>query len=73
MSVYEITPRPLPLGTITTHRVVTAVERLLNRLDGWRRARQTEAVLRTLSDAQLSDIGLRRGEIAEFADALAGR
>lgn len=73
MSVYEITPRPLPLGTITTHRAVSAVERLLIRLGGWRLARQTEAVLRNLSDAQLSDIGLTRGEIADFADALARR
>jgi uncharacterized protein YjiS (DUF1127 family) len=73
MSVYEITPRPLPVGTITTHRVVSTVERLLIRLDGWRRARRTEAVLRNLSDAQLSDIGLHRGQIAEFADALAHR
>ena len=73
MSVYETTPRPLPVGTLTTHRVVSAVERLMNRLAGWRRARQTEAALRDLSDAQLSDIGVRRGEIADFADALARR
>ena len=73
MSVYETTPRPLPLGTITTHHAVSAVERLMNRLAGWRRARQTKAALRDLSDAQLSDIGLRRTEIASFADALARR
>ena len=73
MSVYETTPRPLPLGTLTTHRVVSAAERLMNRLAGWRRARQTEAALRDLSDAQLSDIGVRRGEIADFADSLARR
>ena len=73
MSVYETTPRPLPVGTLTTHRVVSAVERLMNRLAGWRRARQTEAALRDLSDAQLSDIGVRRGEIADFADSLARR
>ena len=73
MSVYETTPRPLPLGTLTTHRAVSALEQAFNRLAGWRRARLTEAVLRDLSDAQLNDIGVRRGEIADGADALAGR
>jgi uncharacterized protein YjiS (DUF1127 family) len=73
MSVYETTPRPLPLGTLTTHRVVSAVEQVINRLAAWRRARLTEATLRNLSDAQLADIGLRRGEIAEFADSLSLR
>lgn len=73
MSVYETAPRPLPLGTVTTHRAVTAVEHAFSRLATWRRARLTEAALRDLSDAQLSDIGVRRGEIADFADALAHR
>lgn len=73
MSVYETTPRPLPVGTITTHRVVTMFEHALTRLAAWRRARQTEAALRDLSDAQLSDIGVARGEIADFADSLARR
>ena len=26
MSVYQTTPRPLPVGTLTTHRIVTAIE-----------------------------------------------
>jgi hypothetical protein len=50
MSVYETTPRPLPLGTITTHRLVTAFEHLLSRLAARRNARQTEATLLELSD-----------------------
>jgi uncharacterized protein YjiS (DUF1127 family) len=73
MSVYETTPRPLPLGTLTTHRVVSVVEQILSRLATWRRARQTEAALRDLSDAQLADIGVRRGDIVDFADSLARR
>lgn len=73
MSVYEITPRPLPLGTLTTHRVVSVFEQAFNRLASWRRARLTKAALRSLSDAQLNDVGLRRGEIADLADTLAGR
>ena len=73
MSVYQTTPRSLPLGTLTTHRVVSAVEHVVTRLTAWKRARQTEAALRDLSDAQLSDIGLRRGEITDFADSLSRR
>ena len=43
MSVYE-TLRPLPNGSVTTFRVVSAVEHVVNaRLTAWRnRARQTE-------------------------------
>ena len=73
MSVYETTPRPLPLGTLTTHRVVSVVEQVFYRLAAWRRARLTEAALRDLSDAQLTDIGVQRGDIADFADSLARR
>jgi len=71
MSVYETTPRPLPVGTVTTFRVVTAFEGLFGRLAAWRRARATERALRDLSDAQLSDIGLHRGLISDVADAIA--
>ena len=72
MSVYETTPRPLPLGTITAHRVVTAFEHLLARLAARRNARLTEAALLELSDAQLADIGLHRGEIREVVGSVAG-
>jgi uncharacterized protein YjiS (DUF1127 family) len=72
MSVYEITPRPLPLGTITAHRVVTAFEHLLTHLAALRNARRTEAVLGELTDAQLADIGLHRGQIHQVAGTLAG-
>ena len=60
-------------GSVTTFRIVSAVERLYNRLVAWRKARLTETVLRGLSDAQLADIGLHRGEIPEVAGTLAGR
>jgi uncharacterized protein YjiS (DUF1127 family) len=73
MSVYETTPRPLPLGTITTHRVVSAIEQILTTLVAWRRARLTETTLNNLSDAQLADIGVRRGQISAMADRLARR
>ena len=73
MSVYETTPRPLPLGTITTHRVVSAIESLLADVRAWRAARATASALRDLSDAQLADIGLHRGAIPNVAGTLARR
>jgi uncharacterized protein YjiS (DUF1127 family) len=72
MSVYE-TIRPLPNGSVTTFRIVSAFEGLYGRFSVWRRARQTETALRELSDAQLSDIGLHRGEITAISGMLAGR
>ena len=45
MSVFQTTPRPLPVGTLTTHRVVTAIEHVLTRLASWRRARQAKGVV----------------------------
>jgi uncharacterized protein YjiS (DUF1127 family) len=73
MSVYDTNPRPLPLGTLTVHRAVSAVEHMLARLAAWHSARLTAAALHELSDEQLADIGLNRGEIREIAGTLAGR
>jgi uncharacterized protein YjiS (DUF1127 family) len=67
MSVYETTPRPLPLGTITTHRAVTAIESLIEGVRSWRRTRATAKALHGLSDGQLADIGLHRGAISEVS------
>ena len=71
MSVYE-TLRPLPNGgdhhasSRLRNRAPLAARRLAQRAP-------TETALRGLSDAQLADIGLHRGEIAEVAGTLAGR
>jgi uncharacterized protein YjiS (DUF1127 family) len=72
MSVTEIT-RSVPLGAVATFRVVTLVERLADAVAAWRGARATETALSELSDRQLADIGLHRGDIVEVAEALARR
>jgi uncharacterized protein YjiS (DUF1127 family) len=72
MTVHE-TARPVPLGAVTTFRVVALAERALAAVRTWRAARGTEAALRRLSDRQLADIGLHRGAIPETAEALARR
>lgn len=70
MSVIE-TPRPLPMGAITTFRFVSVAERVIEAFVAWRNTRATEAALMKLSDKQLSDIGLLRGQISEVAEDLA--
>ena len=72
MSVYE-TNRTIPLGAVTTFRVVSSVERAVERFSKWRSARATAVALSELSNAQLADIGVLRGEIEYVADRIARR
>ena len=52
------------MGAITIFNVISGFERAVARLFAWRNARATEMALLKLSDPQLADIGLHRGEIA---------
>ena len=72
MSVLD-TNRSVPLGAIATFRTVSFLDRALNAATAWQRARGTRAALRSLSDGQLADIGIHRGEIPDIANALARR
>jgi uncharacterized protein YjiS (DUF1127 family) len=72
MSVYE-TNRSVPLGSVTTLRVVSFFERAVDAVASWRKSRATASALSELSDKQLADIGLMRGDISDVADALARR
>ena len=71
MSTPSITTRSAPLGAITTFRVTEAVERAFTAVVTWRRARATETALRRLTDKQLADVGLHRGQIVTLAEELA--
>jgi uncharacterized protein YjiS (DUF1127 family) len=66
----EIT-RAVPLGAVTTSRAVSLAQHVLDTFTAWRNARATEKSLLRLSDQQLGDIGLARGEIATVAEDLA--
>lgn len=66
-------PSATPSGAITVLRVVTFAERAMTAISGWRRRRHTQSVLSSLSDSQLSDIGLVRGQISMVAQGLARR
>ena len=66
----EIT-RAVPLGAVSTFRAVSLVQHALDAFTSWRDARATEKALLRLSDQQLRDIGLHRGDIAAVAEELA--
>jgi uncharacterized protein YjiS (DUF1127 family) len=52
-----------PFGAIAIHRTVGAVSDLLVAIRDWNNARRTVAALSRLSDGQLDDIGLTKGDI----------
>lgn len=53
----------LPFGAITVHRAATALFTAVERVEAWRKSRQTAQILRQLSPRQLEDIGLSRDDI----------
>jgi len=57
------TTRPAPYGAITTYRAITGVTNLLAGLAAWNDARSTRKALSRLTDRELDDIGLCRGDI----------
>ncbi len=69
----QINTRPAPFGAITTFRLTQAIEGAFGAAIAWRRARATEKALGKLSDKQLADVGLHRGEIIALAEHLAHR
>jgi uncharacterized protein YjiS (DUF1127 family) len=62
MSAYE-TSRAAPLGAIATYRVLNAVGIALSSMKTWNDARVTRNALSKLSNRELDDIGLCRGDI----------
>jgi uncharacterized protein YjiS (DUF1127 family) len=72
MSVFE-SHHTVPLGAISTYRLVSLPGRVIEALVAWRNACATRRSLLALSDRQLSDIGVHRGQIPGIAEALAWR
>lgn len=58
-----VTSQPAPLGAITTYRAVNALSNVFGFLGSWNDARITRNALGKLSDRELDDIGLCRGDI----------
>ncbi|MBK8440133.1 MAG: DUF1127 domain-containing protein [Rhodobacter sp.] len=57
------TSRPAPFGAITTYRAVNALSNISSMFGAWNDARITRKALGKLSDRELDDIGLCRGDI----------
>ncbi|WP_151717752.1 DUF1127 domain-containing protein [Gemmobacter serpentinus] len=65
MAAYETT-RTAPFGAITTYRFIQFVGKLFTAASDWNDARVTRSALEKLSDRELDDIGLCRGDIADI-------
>ncbi len=57
------TSRPAPFGAITTYRAVNALSIVFGTFKVWNDTRITRKALSKLSDRELDDIGLCRGDI----------
>jgi uncharacterized protein YjiS (DUF1127 family) len=58
------TTRPAPFGAITTYRAINALSNVVLAFRAWNDSRVTRKALNKLSDRELDDIGLCRGDIA---------
>jgi uncharacterized protein YjiS (DUF1127 family) len=62
MAAYETT-RPAPFGAISIFRAVQFISNAYIAFSNWNDARVTRNTLAKLSDRELDDIGLCRGDI----------
>ena len=66
MAAYQTT-RTAPFGAIATYNIVRFFSDIGNAMIAWNDARVTRNALAKLSDRELDDIGLSRGDIANIA------
>jgi len=57
------TTRPAPFGATNTYRAISGLSSAYGVLAAWNDARVTRKALNKLSDRELDDIGLCRGDI----------
>lgn len=67
MAAYETTRRA-PFGAITTLRIASVFGGIAAAVATWNDARITRAALARLSDRELDDIGLCRGDIDRIGE-----
>ncbi|MEO1000577.1 MAG: DUF1127 domain-containing protein [Pseudomonadota bacterium] len=65
--------RPAPFGATVIARIAGAFERIVEAYRAWRTAETAADELHKLSDRELADIGLIRGDIDVVAEKLATR
>jgi uncharacterized protein YjiS (DUF1127 family) len=66
MAAFETT-RTAPFGAIATYNVIRFISNVANDVIAWNDARVTRNALGKLSDRELDDIGLSRGDISDIA------
>ena len=66
-AIETTTTRPLPMGALTVHRIVSFGGEIVARFQRWQDVRRTVRILSELDSDQLDDLGLTRGDIADFA------
>lgn len=62
------TTRTAPFGAIATYSFIRFISTIANSVIAWNDARVTRNSLSKLSDRELDDIGLTRGDIADIAN-----
>lgn len=62
MAAYE-TSRPAPFGAISIFRTIQGFSSIFATIAAWNDARATRKALSKLTDRELDDIGLCRGDI----------
>lgn len=62
MAAFETT-RPAPFGAISIFRLVSFITETATTVSAWNDARVTRKALGKLSDRELDDIGLCRGDV----------
>jgi uncharacterized protein YjiS (DUF1127 family) len=65
MAAYE-SSRPAPFGAITIFRAIQSFSNLSARISSWNDARITRKALGKLTDRELDDIGLCRGDLDQI-------
>jgi uncharacterized protein YjiS (DUF1127 family) len=67
MAAIETTRSTAPFGAITTYRAIQSVSNVFGSMWAWNDARATRNALGKLSDRELDDIGLCRGDIEDIS------
>ncbi len=63
----RVLTKPAPFGAISVYRAVSAISDLASGIGHWRSRNRTATQLARLSDRQLDDIGLSRGDVETIA------
>lgn len=72
MAIFEPT-RPAPFGAETAYHFVGRLETVWEKFAVWNQTRKTANSLSALSDHELEDIGLSRGDIARVSASIKSR